>query len=194
MDRRVVEVGGGGTTWDGLTYDPELNLLYVGTGNGSPWPRELRSPGGGDNLFLCSIIALDADSGAYRWHYQAVPAESWDYDCVQQMTLAELTVGGQPRKVLMQAGKNGFFYVIDRTNGKLISANNFVPVNWASGIDLAHRPAGGNGSGILRGRAGAPGVARCLRRSLLARHVVQSAHRFRLHPGRRRLVPLFARA
>jgi len=127
--------GGGGTTWDGLSYDPQLNLLYVGTGNGSPWPRELRSPGGGDNLFLCSILALDADSGAYRWHYQAVPAESWDFDCVQQMTLAELSIGGQPRKVLMQAGKNGFFYVLDRTDGKLISANNFVPVTWASGID-----------------------------------------------------------
>lgn len=127
--------GGGGTTWDGITYDPELNLVYVGTGNGSPWPRELRSPGGGDNLFICSILALDADSGAYKWHYQAIPAESWDYDCVQQMTLAELRIGGQQRKVLMQAGKNGFFYVLDRTNGTLISANNFVPVTWASGID-----------------------------------------------------------
>ncbi len=128
--------GGGGTTWDGLSYDPELNLLYVGTGNGSPIPRELRSPGGGDNLFLCSILALDADSGAYRWHYQAVPAESWDFDCVQQMTLAELRIDGQPRKVLMQAGKNGYFYVIDRTNGHLLSANNFVRVTWASGIDM----------------------------------------------------------
>ena len=128
--------GGGGTTWDGLSYDPELNLLYVGTGNGSPWPRELRSPGGGDNLFLCSILALDADSGAYRWHYQAIPAESWDYDCVQQMTLAELTLGGRTRKVLMQAGKNGFFYVLDRTNGRLLAAHNFVPVTWASGIDM----------------------------------------------------------
>ncbi len=127
--------GGGGTTWDGLSYDPELNLLYVGTGNGSPFPRALRSPGGGDNLFLCSILALDADSGAYRWHYQAVPGESWDFDCVQQMTLAELTIDGRPRKVLMQAGKNGFFYVIDRTSGRLLSANNFVPVTWASGID-----------------------------------------------------------
>ncbi|HVO46304.1 MAG TPA: PQQ-dependent dehydrogenase, methanol/ethanol family [Steroidobacteraceae bacterium] len=130
------QAGGGGTTWDGLTYDPKLNLVYVGTGNGSPWSRELRSPGGGDNLFLCSIIALNADSGAYRWHYQAIPAESWDYDCVAQMTLAELRIGGRARQVLMQAGKNGFFYVLDRSNGKLISASAFVPVSWASRIDL----------------------------------------------------------
>jgi PQQ-dependent dehydrogenase (methanol/ethanol family) len=129
--------GGGGTAWDSFSYDPELNLLYIGTGNGSPWQRDLRSPGGGDNLFLCSIVAVNADDGAYAWHYQAVPGENWDYNCVQQMTLADLDIGGTTRKVLMQAAKNGFFYVIDRTNGKLLSANAFVPVNWASHYDLA---------------------------------------------------------
>jgi len=128
--------GGGGTAWDAFSYDPALNLLYIGTGNGSPWQRDLRSPGGGDNLFLCSIVAVNADSGEYAWHYQAVPGENWDYNCVQQMTLAEIEFGGKPRKVLMQAAKNGFFYVIDRTHGELLSANNFVPVNWASHYDM----------------------------------------------------------
>jgi mono/diheme cytochrome c family protein len=122
--------------WDGISYDPDLNLVYIGTGNGSPEPRELRTPKGGDGLYVCSIIALDADAGTYRWHYQAVPGESWDFDCVQQMTLTDLPIGGAKRKVLMQAGKDGFFYVLDRTNGQLLSANHFVPVNWASGIDL----------------------------------------------------------
>jgi quinohemoprotein ethanol dehydrogenase len=128
--------GGGGTAYDSFSYDPALNLLYIGTGNGSPWSRDLRSPGGGDNLFLCSIVAVNADTGAYVWHYQMVPGENWDYTCVHQMTLTELTIGGERHKVLMQAPKNGFFYVIDRTNGKLLSAQNFMPVNWASHIDL----------------------------------------------------------
>jgi quinohemoprotein ethanol dehydrogenase len=129
--------GGGGTAWDSFSFDPDLNLLYIGTGNGAPWSRDLRSPGGGDNLFLCSIVAVDPDSGKYVWHYQAVPGENWDYNCVQQMTLTELEIDGKNRKVLMQAAKNGFFYVLDRTNGELLSANNFVPVTWASHIDMA---------------------------------------------------------
>jgi len=127
--------GGGGTAWDSFSYDPDLDLLYIGTGNGAPWSRELRSPGGGDNLFLCSIIAVRPDTGDYVWHYQAVPGENWDYNCVQQMALLDLVIDGKPRKVLTQAAKNGFFYVLDRTNGELISANNFVPVNWASHVD-----------------------------------------------------------
>ena len=116
-------------------YEP--NLLYIGTGNGSPWSRDLRSPGGGDNLFLCSIVAVNPDTGKYVWHYQMVPGENWDYTCVHQMTLTELTVDGVRHKVLLQAPKNGFFYVLDRTNGKLLSATNFVATNWASRIDLA---------------------------------------------------------
>ncbi len=128
--------GGGGTAWDSFAYDPELNLVYVGTGNGSPWPRALRSPGGGDTLFLASIVALDADTGEYRWHYQTVPGDTWDYTAVQHMILADLDIGGETRKVLMQAPKNGFFYVLDRATGELISAENILPVNWATHIDM----------------------------------------------------------
>ncbi len=130
--------GGGGAVWDSIVYDPELNRLYFGTGNGSPWPRKLRSEGKGDNLFLASIVAVDADTGRYIWHYQEVPGESWDFDVTQPIILADLDFGGQIRKVLMQAPKQGFFYVIDRTSGKLISAGKFVDHNtWASRIDLA---------------------------------------------------------
>ena len=130
------KLGGGGTVWDSMAYDPELDLLYIGTGNGSPWNQQHRSPGGGDNLFLSAIVALKPDSGEYVWHYQSTPGETWDFTATQHIVLADLTLAGQPRKVLMQAPKNGFFYVIDRTDGKLISAKPFVPVNWASEIDL----------------------------------------------------------
>jgi quinohemoprotein ethanol dehydrogenase len=130
------KVGGGGTVWDSMAYDPELDLLYIGVGNGSPWNRDIRSPGGGDNLFLSSIVALKPETGEYVWHYQTTPGETWDYTATQHIVLADLTIGGQPRKVLMQAPKNGFFYVLDRTNGKLISAEKYVAgVNWATGVD-----------------------------------------------------------
>jgi quinohemoprotein ethanol dehydrogenase len=128
--------GGGGTAWDAFAYDSNLDLLYVGVGNGSPWNREIRSPGGGDNLFLASILALDPDNGEYVWHYQTTPGESWDYTATQHMILADLRIDGENRQVLMQAPKNGFFYVIDRTNGELISANPYVAVNWATHVDL----------------------------------------------------------
>jgi alcohol dehydrogenase (cytochrome c)/quinohemoprotein ethanol dehydrogenase len=128
--------GGGGTVWESIVYDPDLDLLYVGTGNGSPWNQRIRSPGGGDNLFLASILALRPDTGDYVWHYQVNPGETWDYTATQPMILADLKIGGEVRKVLMQAPKNGFFYVLDRTNGKLISAQNHVPTNWASRIDV----------------------------------------------------------
>lgn len=131
------KVGGGGTVWDSMAYDPELDLLYIGVGNGSPWNRDIRSPGGGDNLFLSSIVALKPDTGQYVWHYQTTPGESWDYTATQHIILADLTIGGKPVKALMQAPKNGFFYVIDRTNGKLISADNYVPQTWATGVDPA---------------------------------------------------------
>ncbi len=127
--------GGGGTPWDGMAYDPELDLLYIGTGNGSPWSRELRSPGGGDNLYLCSILAIRPDTGEYVWHYQTTPADNWDYASTQPIVLADLKLDGRVRKVLMQAPKNGFFYVIDRATGAFISAQPFTTVTWASGID-----------------------------------------------------------
>ena len=128
--------GGGGTPWDGLAYDPEANLVYVGTGNGSPWARDHRSPGGGDNLYLSSIVALNADTGRYVWHYQTTPGDDWDYNAAQQMILTDLTLDGRQRKVLLQAPKNGFFYVIDRLTGELLSAQPFTTVNWATHIDL----------------------------------------------------------
>ncbi len=131
------KVGGGGTVWDSMAYDPALDLLYIGVGNGSPWNQRVRSPGGGDNLFLSSIVALRPDTGEYVWHYQTTPGESWDYTATQHIILADLVIDGQPRKVLMQAPKNGFFYVLDRATGKLISAKPFSTVNWASGVDPA---------------------------------------------------------
>ncbi len=130
------ELGGGGTAWDAMSYDPELNLLYVGTGNGSPWNRDIRSPGGGDNLYLSSIIAINPDTGAYVWHYQTTPGDNWDFTATSQMILADLKINGQNRQVIMQAPKNGFFYVLDRKTGKLISAKNFVPQTWTTGIDM----------------------------------------------------------
>ena len=132
--------GGGGTAWDTITFDPELNLVYIGTGNGSPWNRNLRSPAGGDNLYLASIVALNADTGKYVWHYQETPGDNWDYTSTQPMILADINIDGAPRKVILHAPKNGFFFVIDRTNGKFISAKNFVDVNWATGYDANGRP------------------------------------------------------
>jgi quinohemoprotein ethanol dehydrogenase len=132
--------GGGGTVWETMTYDPDLNLIYIGVGNGSPWNRKLRSPAGHDNLYLASIVALNADTGKYAWHYQETPGEAWDYTSTQPMILADLTIDGAPRKVILHAPKNGFFFVIDRTNGKFISAKNFVDVNWATGYDANGRP------------------------------------------------------
>ena len=130
------ENGGGGTAWDSFVYDPELDLLYVGVGNGSPWNQNLRSPGGGDNLFLSSIVALRPDTGEYVWHYQTVNGDTWDFTATQPMMLAELPIDGRVRKVLMQAPKNGFFYVLDRETGELLSAKNYVQVTWASHIDM----------------------------------------------------------
>jgi quinohemoprotein ethanol dehydrogenase len=130
------KVGGGGTVWDSIVYDPELNLLYVGTGNGSPWNRDIRSPGGGDNLYLCSILAINPDNGELIWHYQTTPADTWDYTSVQPMMLADLNWQGRQRKVIMQAPKNGFFYVLDRATGELLAADPYVEVNWATHVDL----------------------------------------------------------
>jgi quinohemoprotein ethanol dehydrogenase len=126
--------------WDSMTFDAELNTMYVGTGNGSPWSHKVRSPKGGDNLYLASIVALDPDTGKYKWHYQETPGDNWDYTSTQPMILADIKIAGKPRKVILHAPKNGFFFVLDRTNGKFISAKNFVPVNWASGYDKNGKP------------------------------------------------------
>jgi len=127
--------GGGGTVWNAMTYDSDLNTLIIGTGNGSPWDRKLRSEDTGDNLFLASLVALDADTGEYKWHYQVNPGESWDYNAAMDIQLADLRIDGEDRRVLLHAPKNGFFYVIDRTNGAFISAEPYVRVTWASRID-----------------------------------------------------------
>lgn len=135
-------IGGGGTVWDSMAYDPALDLLYIGVGNGSPWNRAYRSPGAdgrgeGDNLYLSSIVAIRPSTGEYVWHYQTTPGETWDFTATQHIMLADMEIGGRLRKVLMQAPKNGFFYVIDRETGEFISAQPYVTVNWASGIDPA---------------------------------------------------------
>jgi len=131
------QTGGGGTVWDSMAYDPQLDIMYFGIGNGTPWNHMKRSGGKGDNLFLSSILALKPDTGEYVWHYQTTPAESWDYTATQHIMLADLNIGGKPQKVLMQAPKNGFFYVIDRANGKLLSAKPYTNITWASGVDMA---------------------------------------------------------
>jgi quinohemoprotein ethanol dehydrogenase len=129
------KLGGGGTVWDSIVYDPELDQVYIGTGNGTPWERRVRSPLGRDNLFTCSIVALKADTGEYVWHYLEVPGDAWDYDAAGPMILADATINGAARKVLFQAPKDGFFYVLDRTNGQVISAKPYTTVTWATGID-----------------------------------------------------------
>ena len=157
------EFGGGGTVWNSIVYDPDFNNVYLGVGNGSPWTREIRSPGGGDNLFLASIVAVDADTGEYKWHYQTTPEDNWDYTAVQDMALADMEVDGEQKKVLLQAPKNGFFYVIDRSNGKVLRAHPFAAVTWATHVDLeTGRPVENpdvdyseNGSFVLPGPLGA---------------------------------------
>ena len=128
--------GLGGTAWDSIAYDPALDLLYVGTGNGGPWAQHQRSPSGGDNLYLASILALRPDTGELVWHYQTTPGDSWDYTATQQLVLAELNIDGKPRSVIMQAPKNGFFYVLDRATGELLSADAYAHINWASHVDM----------------------------------------------------------
>ncbi len=128
--------GGGGTAWDAIIYDPELELLYIGTGNGSPWSRHLRSPGGGDNLFLASVLAVRPATGEYVWHYQTTPGDHWDYTATQPLMLADLEFDGALRRVIMQAPKNGFFYVLDAETGEFLSGQPYVTLNWADGIDV----------------------------------------------------------
>ena len=135
--------GGGGHVWNALVFDPDYNQVYMATGNGLPWSYYHRSEGKGDNLFIAAIVAVDADTGKYKWHSQESPGDAWDYDSISDMTLADLSINGQVRKVLIHPPKNGFMYVLDRKTGKVVSAEPFVPgINWASHIDLVTgRPA-----------------------------------------------------
>jgi quinohemoprotein ethanol dehydrogenase len=130
------EFGLGGTPWDSMVYDPELKLLYIGSGNAALWSRSKRSPKGGDNLFLSSILALDPATGRMVWYYQETPGDQWDFTATQHIMLSELTLNGERRKVLMHAPKNGFFYVLDRKTGQLLSAEKFEDVNWATHVDM----------------------------------------------------------
>jgi quinohemoprotein ethanol dehydrogenase len=132
------DIGGGGTVWDAINYDPVFDQVIIGTGNGGPYPQAIRSPGGGDNLYLNSVVALDRATGAMKWHFQETPQDNWDLTATQPMTLAEIDVGdGEKRPVLLHTPKNGFFFVIDRETGRALAANPIVRTNWASGWDLA---------------------------------------------------------
>ncbi len=146
--------GGGGTVWDSMAYDSDLDLLYIGTGNGDPWPRKIRDPRREDNLYTSSIVALKPDTGEYVWHYQENPGDEWDYDSDEPIILADLKIDGQLTHVLMHAPKNGFFYVLDRATGKLLSAKPFTHVTWATGIDLKTGRPVESASAEYEGRAG----------------------------------------
>jgi quinohemoprotein ethanol dehydrogenase len=132
--------GGGGAVWDGFAYEPDANLVYVGTGNAEPWVQKFRGAQNLDNLYTCSILAVDLTTGLLKWHYQTVPNDNWDFDSVQQLMLLDLNINGRMRKVIMQAAKNGFFYLLDRVTGEFLSAQPFVKVSWALSMGEDGRP------------------------------------------------------
>jgi quinohemoprotein ethanol dehydrogenase len=141
------KMGGGGTVWDAMAYDPDADLLYIGVGNGGPWDRNLRSPGGGDNLFLASVLAVKPDTGKLVWYFQETPGDDWDYTSTQPIVLADLTIDGRKRKVLLHAPKNGFFYVLDRISGEFISGGQYARrVTWATGLDKNGHPIEAKGA------------------------------------------------
>src|SRR5580704_7816341 len=141
------KMGGGGTVWDSMAYDPDADILYIGVGNGGPWDRNIRSPQGGDNLFLGSVVAVKPDTGRMVWYFQETPGDEWDYTSTQPMILADLTIAGKQRKVLLHAPKNGFFYVLDRITGEFISGDKYVKrLTWATGLDKNGRPIEAKGA------------------------------------------------
>ena len=152
--KRDWKIGGGGSVWDSFSYDPDLDLLYVGVGNAGPYDPRVRNPGGGDGLFISSILAVRPETGRLVWHYQTTPGDQWDFTATANMVLTDLTIGGRRRKVLMQAPKNGFFYVLDRATGELLSAEKYVRVNWADRVDLkTGRPVQAPFADYTKGRA-----------------------------------------
>jgi quinohemoprotein ethanol dehydrogenase len=130
------KLGGGGTVWDAIVYDPKTDLVYFGTGNGTPWNQRKRDPSGGDNLYLASVVAVKAETGEYVWHYQTTPADTWDYDATSPLMTLDLTLDGKERHVVLQPCKNGFLYILDAATGELLKADAFTAVNWADGIDM----------------------------------------------------------
>ena len=132
--------GGGGAVWDGFAFDPDANLVYVGTGNAEPWVQKFRGKQGVDNLYTCSILAVDVTTGKLKWYFQTTPNDNWDYDSVQQLMLLDLNINGKMRKVITQASKNGFFWVLDRVTGEFISGAAYVKTTWALGLDAKGRP------------------------------------------------------
>ena len=182
------KLGGGGPVWDSIVYDPELDLIYIGVGNGTPWNRaKVR----GDALYLSSIVAVKADTGEYVWHYQTTPGDEWDYDACSPLILADLTIGGAQRGVIMQAPKNGFFYVLDRATGELLSADPYAVTNWAKSVDLkTGRPVVESARALRRERQALRRHARTRRRTQLAAHVIQSADATGLHSGHRTELPV----
>ena len=136
------ELGGGGTVWDAITYDPQTNLVYFGTGNAEPWnpaangrDKVTGSEGSGDNLYTSSIVAVNADTGEYAWHFQETPEDRWDFDSNAQITLADLTIDGEQKRVVMHAPKNGYFYILDAKTGKFLNGTAWTAQNWTTGID-----------------------------------------------------------
>src|ERR1700734_3497783 len=141
------KMGGGGTVWDAMAYDPDADILYIGVGNGGPWDRNVRSPQGGDNLFLGSVVAVKPDTGKMVWYFQETPGDTWDYTSTQPMILADLSIDGKMRKVLMHAPKNGFFYMLDRITGEFISGDKYAKrVTWATGLDKNGHPIEAKGA------------------------------------------------
>jgi quinohemoprotein ethanol dehydrogenase len=175
------DIGGGGNAWDAIVYDAVTDTVFVGTGNGGPHSAADRSPGGGDNLYLSSIVALDPKTGVPRWHYQQVPGDQWDFTATQPLVLTNLTIDGLRRPVLLHAPKNGFLYVLDRRDGKLLRAHKIVKVNWTTGIDLATgRPAPNPAADYTRGR---PSSFRRARRAQLAPDGLEPANRTAVRVG-----------